>query len=117
MVRSNMDADALFVGSDPSVGETYRALVVAAGGLGPVQAEPKKTCVHLVARTAFAGAHPRKSALLMNIKSVRPIVSPRVRKSEQISPNCCHNEVLLAGPGEVDSEFVGWLQAAYGLCT
>ena len=86
----------------------------------PVTIETKKTSLHLIAGThgsAFAGVHPQKSAILLNIRSAVPIESPRVRKVEQVSKHRFHNEVLLASPDDVNGELLRWLKAAYELAS
>jgi hypothetical protein len=59
--------------------------------------------------------HPRKSGLLLVIRTDRPIESARVRKLERVSANRWHNELLLSAPEEVDDEVAGWLRAGYAL--
>jgi hypothetical protein len=49
---------------------------------GPFREEAKKTSIHLVRGSAFAGVHPRKQHLPLTIKAVAPIRSPRVLKAE-----------------------------------
>ena len=105
----------LFAKSEPTVEKTYAAILKAVSKFGPVKADAKKTSIHLVAKTGFAGVHPRKSAILLNIRSTAPIKSKRIRKVEQVSANRYHNEMLLAAPSEVDAEVVGWLKAAHAL--
>jgi hypothetical protein len=90
-------------------------LLQAAAKLGPILEEPKKTSIHLVNKTAFAGVATRKSALVLTIKSDRKLSSPRIHKSEQTSANRFHHEVKLTSPAEVDSELVQWLKDAYAL--
>jgi hypothetical protein len=87
----------------------------AASKLGPVSEDPKKTSIHLVNKTAFAGVATRKSAMILTIKSDRKIPSPRIHKSEQTSAKRFHHEVKLTGPAEVDAELVKWLKDAYAL--
>jgi len=87
----------------------------AAGQFGPVIEDPKKTSIHLVNKTAFAGVATRKSAIVLTIKSDRKIPSPRIHKSEQTSAQRFHHEVKLNLPAEVDSELVNWLKDAYAL--
>jgi hypothetical protein len=75
----------------------------------------KQTCVHITAGTdavAYAGLHPRKGAVLLTVRTQSPLTSPRVRKVEQVSRNRCHNDLLIAAPGEVDAELIGWLADA-----
>lgn len=105
----------LFEKSEVSVQRAYAAILKAVAEFGPVKADAKKTSIHLVAKTGFAGVHPRKSALLLNIRSSAPIKSKRIRKVEQVSANRYHNEMLIGSPAEVDAELLGWLKAAHAL--
>jgi len=82
---------------------------------GPFQEEPKKTSIHLMRTVGFAGVHPRKSYVYLNIRTDYPIASPRIAKTEQVSKNRFHNELKLTSPGEIDEELLGWLQDAYAL--
>ena len=106
---------ALFVGKDPAVQETYRAILAALVEIGAYREEPKKTSIHLATASGFAGIHPRKGALILNLRTEGPIDSPRVVKREQVSRNRWHNEITLSSPGEVDAELIGWLRQAYAL--
>ena len=106
---------ALFAKSEPGEVAIYEAILKATKRFGAVAVEPKKTSIHLVAGSAFAGVHPRKSGILLNIRTTAPIRSPRIRKTEQVSANRCHNELLLSAPGDVDSELTEWLRCAYAL--
>ncbi len=107
--------EALFTGKDDVVRSIYDRLVEALHSVGPFQEEPKKTSLHLVHTVGFAGVHPRKSSLLLNVRTDHAIESPRITKTEQVSKNRFHNEVKLASPGDVDEELLGWLKAAYEL--
>ena len=104
----------LFAKSDPAVEKTYAAILKAVSKFGEVRAEEKKkTSIHICAKTGFAGVHPRKSAILLNIRSDAPIKSKRIRKVEKVSANRFHNEMLLEAPSAVDTEVIGWLKSAY----
>lgn len=107
--------DCHFQGKDVTVRQIYDRLLKATGKFGPVNEEPKKTSIHLMNQTAFAGVATRKSALVLTIKSNRKLSSPRIHKSEQTSANRFHHEVKLTSPAEVDAELVQWLEAAYAL--
>jgi hypothetical protein len=109
------DVHAVFAGKAPEALAIYRALAGALAGLGPFVEEPKKTSIHLNRKSAFAGVHPRKTAILLVIRSAKPIESPRIRKLERVSANRWHNEMLLSAPAEVDPEVLGWLGDAYAL--
>ena len=107
--------DALFAGKDESVLSTYSCLLEALHELGPFKEEPKKTSIHLVRTSGFAGVHPRKSYLILNLRTDYPLHTPRITKSEQVSKNRFHNEVKLTSPSEIDEELLGWLKDAYTL--
>ena len=109
------NADALFEGREPVALATYNALFDRLGDFGPFEEQVKSASIHLARKSAFAGVHPRKAAILLVIRTAEPIESPRVRKLERVSANRWHNEMLLSGPDEVDPEVVGWLRNAYGL--
>jgi hypothetical protein len=102
-------------------GDIYAAFVNAARerlGTNCAVEDPKQTCVHLTAGkggTAFAGLHPRKGALLLNIRLKEPLKSARVRKIEQASTHRFHCEMILTSPSDVDAELLGWLDEAYQL--
>lgn len=107
--------DSHFQGKDVTVRHIYDRLLKTTGKFGPVSEEPKKTSIHLMNKTAFAGVATRKGALVLTIKSDRKLSSPRIHKSEQTSPNRFHHEVKLTSPAEVDAELVQWLKDAYAL--
>ncbi len=80
--------------------------------------DPKQTCVHINAGkdgVAFAGAHPRKDAVLLNIRVDSPIKNKRMRKVEQLSRNRFDCEMLLTSEKDVDAEVLNWLQQAHDL--
>ena len=110
-----MDVESHFVKSDPAVLATYRRLLRAARALGPIVEEPKKTSIHLVRQTAFAGVATRRSSLILTLKSAADIRSPRIGKREQASANRWHVEVRLEKPAHIDRQLTEWLKAAYDL--
>ena len=104
-----------FENRDAVVRKIYDRLLKYTRAFGPVVEDPKKTSIHLVNRTAFAGIATRKSAIVLTIKADSDISSPRIHRSEQASARRFHHEVKLTSPAEVDSELVGWLKHAYAL--
>ena len=104
-----------FVRSADSVRATYDALLTAARALGPVQEEAKKTSIHLVRTSAFAGVATRKHGLVLTLKATANVASPRIRRTEQTSANRWHLEIPLMSASDVDSELQGWLREAYNL--
>ena len=104
-----------FESKDAAVRQIYDRVLKSARKFGPVGEEPKKTSIHLVNRTAFAGVATRKSAIILTIKSDRKLSSSRIHKSEQTSANRFHHEVRLTSAADVDSELIKWLGDAYAL--
>ena len=112
---TTVSVEALFTGKDAVVPAIYQRLLAALRPLGPVEQQPKKTSIHLARGTGFAGVHPRKSAIILNLRLARPLEGQRVVKAEQVSKNRYHNEVRLTSPDDVDAELTGWLREAYDL--
>ena len=104
-----------FEGKDPMVKSIYERLLKETHKLGKVIEEPKKTSIHLVNKSAFAGVATQKAALVLNIKSSAPIKDARIRKSEQLSASRFHQEVKLTSPDDVDPVLIGWLKEAYAI--
>jgi len=104
-----------FHGRTPNVQATYDALLALARTFGSVHEDPKKTSIHLVRRTAFAGVATRKEALILTVKADTHLASPRIGKSEQTSKSRWHHEIRLTAPQEVDDELRHWLERAYEL--
>ena len=99
----------------PEVKATYAAILKASKELGRVQEEAKKTSIHLVRKSAFAGIATRKTALILTLKSDSDVASKRIVKREQASAHRWHLETRLESPAQVDEEIVGWLKKAYEL--
>jgi len=104
-----------FNGKELVVKSIYDRIIKESHKFGKVIEEPKKTSIHLVNKSAFAGVATRKSALILNIKSAAPIKHPRIKKSEQVSASRFHQEVKLVSPEEVDPTLIKWLSDAYAL--
>jgi hypothetical protein len=115
MSQDKVSVAAHFEGKEPATRKIYDRLLKTSGQFGSVVEEPKKTSIHLVNRTAFAGIATRKSAIILTIKSDRKLASPRIHRSEQTSASRFHHEVRLTSPADVDPELAGWLKAAYEL--
>ncbi|MDQ2997255.1 MAG: DUF5655 domain-containing protein [Chloroflexota bacterium] len=115
MVETSYTVDMLFAGKDALVRAIYDRLREALQGLGPFSVEPKKTSIHLVNKVGFAGVHPRKGYMYLNLRTEHAIANARVVKTEQVSKNRYHNEVKLDSPDAVDAELREWLSEAYSL--
>jgi hypothetical protein len=101
----------------PGVKSSYVAILKASKKFGPVREDPKKTSIHLVRKTAFAGIATRRDFLILTIKSDSDVHSERIFRREQASANRWHLEVKIEGPQHVDRELLGWLKKAYELST
>ena len=102
-----------FEKKDATVRATYDALLRVARRFGDVVEEPKKTSIHLVAHSAFAGVATRRSKVVLTIKSAVEITNRRVAKCEKLSANRWHFDVHLASPHDVDATVAEWLRSAY----
>lgn len=104
-----------FAAKDATVRKIYEHLLKHSRQFGKVIEDPKKTSIHLVNKTAFAGVATRKSAVILTIKSDRQLNSTRIHKSEQTSARRYHHEVKLTSAAEVNAELLKWLKDAYAL--
>ena len=102
-----------FQKKDAAVRATYDALLGVARRFGDVVEEAKKTSIHLVAESAFAGVATRRNKLVLTIKSPTAINSPRIAKCEKLSANRWHFELHLQSPRDVDADVEAWLRRAY----
>ena len=100
---------------EPAVQELYRALLSFCREAGPFTVEEKKTSIHLVRKSAFAGVHPRRKHLVLTVKSGEAIVNDRIFKSEQVSKSRWHHEVKLNGPEDLNRELLEWVRAGYAI--
>lgn len=105
--------ESLFEGKEPKVKAIYNAIKRAANKLGVVKFETKKTSIHIVARVAFLGIHPKTKWLDLNIVTTEPIISSRVSKTERVSANRFHNSIRLTEESQVDSELINWIKKSY----
>ena len=99
----------------PAVTAIYRAVLVAARKLGRVSEDPKKTSIHLVRRTAFAGVATRRDSLVLTLKAQTDVRSRRISKRERLSAHRWYFYVRLTAPGQVDRQLKQWLRQSYDL--
>lgn len=104
---------AHFNGRETVVRQIYDQILSASKRFGHVSEEPKKTSIHLVNRSAFAGVQTRKKHLILTIKSAAEIPSDRFFKSLSASANRWYLETRLDSTVMVDEELIGWIEAAY----
>lgn len=104
-----------FDGKQPVVREIYDKLLAASKEFGYVAEDPKKTSIHLVCNTAFAGVQTQVSSLVLTLKSTNDIDSPRIRNRQKASANRWYCYLKISSPDEVDDELLGWLKDSYEL--
>ena len=105
--------ESLFEGKEPEVKAIYIAIKRAINKLDAVKFETKKTSIHVVARVAFLGIHPKTKWLDLNIVTAEPITSSRVTKTERVSANRFHNTIRLTEESQVDSELIDLIKKSY----
>jgi hypothetical protein len=103
------------IDADPVASVLYGTLLERFRALRDVEVEEKSTSFHVVHGRAFAGVHPRRAALLVNIVLDHPIQSDRTHRVDQVSAGRWHNEVLLTRIQDLDAEFDDWVREAYAL--
>ncbi len=106
---------AHFVNRPPEVRAIYDRVLAEARKLGKVIEDPKKTSIHLLRKTAFAGVGTRRDALILTLKSTTDRKSARIVKHERPSANRWYLEVRLERVADVDRELVDWLAASWNL--
>lgn len=114
-MTENFSMDSHFSGKESSAREMYDHLLSALREFGQVIEEPKKTSIHLVNVSAFAGVQTRGTHILLNIKADHKIESPRIHKADQVSASRFHHRVKISNLSEIDNELIGWLHEAYVL--
>ena len=107
--------ERVFARCELRVRAVVQALIERTRNLPGMVVDPKGTCLHLNHRTAFAGLHPRRSALLLNLRSGAQIESPRIRKVERVSANRWHNELLVDSVEAIDDVLMEWIAEAHAL--
>jgi len=114
-MTENFSLDSHFSGKEPIVRAMYDRLLSSLRKFGKIIEEPKKTSIHLVNVSAFAGVQTRGTYILLNIKADHKLESPRIHKAEQISAKRFHHRVKISSLSEIDTELIGWLHEAYAL--
>jgi hypothetical protein len=112
---STYSIDSHFTNKESDVRKIYEAILKKSNKLGVVKEEAKKTSIHLVRKSAFAGIATRKSFLILTFKSANDLTSKRISKRERASANRWHMEVKLDSPEAVDAEVTAWLKSSYDI--
>ncbi|RAM39078.1 DUF5655 domain-containing protein [Arthrobacter globiformis] len=101
------------IDGDPISSEVYEALATEISALDGCELQEKASSFHVAHGRAFLGIHPRRGGLLINIVLDRQLESARVHRAERVSANRWHNEIMLHGRREIDTELRTWINEAY----
>jgi hypothetical protein len=110
-----MNDKIFFKSYPPEIAELYDKLRAILKSIGPYKAEVKKTSIHLVNTKAFAGVHPKKSYLGVNLVLSRPKTDPPAHKVEQVSKNRFHHFFQITSAPQMGKEFKALIKEAYFL--
>ncbi|HSJ58485.1 MAG TPA: DUF4287 domain-containing protein [Anaerolineae bacterium] len=106
--------EAQYAGPKAALRPIYDTVLAAVSQFGPdVEIAPKKTYVSLRRNKQFAIVQPSTRTrvdLGLNLKGAEP--TERLEGGNVFSGMCTHR-VRLESPGDVDTQVVSWLQAAY----
>jgi len=102
-------------GKEAVVSIIYEKLIKELQKFGQLKIEPKKTSIHLGNRFGFAGVYTRSDYINLEVHLKHKLVSKRVSKVEQASPNRYHHRIRMSSPKDIDKELLGWLKEAYDL--
>jgi hypothetical protein len=104
-----------FINRSHEVRLVYDQILRGCKRFGPVIEDPKKTSIHLVNRSAFAGIQTRRESIVLTLKSTLDIDSDRIFRRERASANRWYLYLKLTSPDDVDAEMIRWLETSYRL--
>jgi hypothetical protein len=102
-----------FINRSPAVRQIYDRILKVSRPFGPVKEDPKKTSIHLVNASAYAGIQNRREALILTLKSETDIDSDRIFRRQRASARRWYLEIKLTSPEQVDDELIRLLEASY----
>jgi Domain of unknown function (DUF5655) len=102
-----------FLNRSPAVRQIYDRILHVSRRFGPIKEDPKKTCIHLVNRSAYAGIQNRRESMILTLKSAADIDDKRIFRRLQASANRWYLEIKLQSSEDVDDELISWLEASY----
>jgi hypothetical protein len=83
--------------------------------IGPVKIESLPCCIHLVGTYGFGAVWAMKDKIRIDFRTDFKIVSKRIWKMNQISPNRFMYYFEIKDKKEIDKELLGWVKKAYDL--
>src|ERR1051325_2082217 len=87
-----------FVNRSPAIREIYDRILDSSRRFGPVKEDPKKTSIHLVNRSAYAGVQNRREVMILTLKSTTNVASERIFRRLRASANRWYLEIKLTSP-------------------
>jgi len=108
-----MNEKTFFKSYPPEVRALYDELLVALKNIGHFKAEVKKTSIHLVNTRSFAGVHPKKSYLGVNLVLSRARTNPPAHKVDQVSNNRFHHFFQITSASQMGKGFKMLIKEAY----
>ena len=108
-----MNEKTFFKSYPPEIFELYDHLCGFLKHIGPYKGEVKKTSIHLTNTRAFAGVHPKKSYLGINLVLSRVKTEPPADKVEQVSKNRFHHFFQITSTTQMGRGFKALLKEAY----
>jgi hypothetical protein len=110
-----MNDKAFLKSYPPVISELYDELLAILKRIGPFKAEVKKTSIHLVTTKAFAGVHPMKSYLGVNLVLAGANAKPQAYKVDQVSKNRYRHFFQITSASQMVKEFKTLIKEAYFL--
>jgi hypothetical protein len=106
---------ARFLEGKPAQGvQLYRRFEELVTGMGEVLVAPAKTRIGFQNRRIFAAVNRiGENYLDIHIVTAAPIQSERVRRIEQLSPECSVNYLRVGHEEDLDGELREWLMGGY----
>jgi hypothetical protein len=107
--------DAHFAGRPEHLREAFDKLTASLPS--DVHVEALRTVIVLSANRTFSYVTVHSHRLLVGIFLEHVLDSPRVVKTDHVSPHKIGSVVNVRGSGDVDDELRRWIRQAYQLCT
>ena len=109
----SVSVDDHFDGKPPKLRQIYENLLAEITKSGPVRTDAVKTSINIANRAHFAMVYVLSSCLKLEFLFDKPLDSPRIVKSQQISEGKYIHFVKLFETGDIDEQLRGWLRVAY----
>jgi hypothetical protein len=110
----SFSVDQFLASKSNEASDLYRQVEKFILGLGDVRIAPAKTRIGFQNCRIFAAVNRAADWHLdIHIVTFTPIQSERVRRVEQLTPDCAVNHIRIGGVQDLDEELAGWLRQGY----